>query len=103
MFFGIIKNFSKAHCQHEMDEWIETMKIFVQCTMDNSRPAAYCTKCIDKYVPFLQSYKIFAEKKDDFVNNCTDYWMGHDALDVVGKTYRYTMDLWDNAFCSSEC
>lgn len=49
----------------------------------------------------MQAYKQFdVVDTSDWGHNCTYFWMGHDALDVVWKTYRFTTDLWENAGCS---
>lgn len=79
------------------------MTAFEGCVVRDAVPVRYCSKCVDEYVLFVQSYQKFATSNDSLnEHKCIERYIGQDSLNVVWTSYRHAVDLWEDAACTSK-
>ncbi|XP_055713924.1 osteopetrosis-associated transmembrane protein 1 [Phlebotomus papatasi] len=86
-------------CQNHLDQFERKSKDFTTIILKNAVPVTYCTKSVDDYLAFEQSYKNLTESQDKNNVSCRSLYFNVDRLGVVETMYTNLQRVWKMGFC----
>ena len=89
-------------CQIIVENFGFSISNFTLCSVRNARPIHLCQECVSEYLEILQTHRKFLETIDEKGNQCQEYFLNLDRLEIVSEAYKYTHHLWRKANCNCE-
>uniref|UniRef100_A0A1B0DM76 Uncharacterized protein n=1 Tax=Phlebotomus papatasi TaxID=29031 RepID=A0A1B0DM76_PHLPP len=86
-------------CQNHLDQFERKSKDFTTIILKNAVPVTYCTKSVNDYLAFEQSYKDLTESQDKNNVSCRSLYFNVDRLGVVETMYTNLQRVWKMGFC----
>lgn len=97
---------NKTECKKARNSFADKNSNFEMCAMQHSVPNIFCTKFVDQYRDNFYRYDDLMKAHDSAANGthqlCSREFLETDRFNLIESHYKASLNLWNDAHCSSE-